>query len=77
VQWLVMFALTVLVIARFQRERLRHTALRSAIILALFLSGCGGSGAHISDTPAGTYQLTVTATSGSMAQNATLTLVVK
>jgi hypothetical protein len=51
------------------------------LILALLLCGCGGGGSgsrtNPNGTPAGTYQLSVTATMGSTAQNTVLTLVVQ
>jgi len=39
--------------------------------------GCGGGGNPPSDTAPGTYTLTVTATSGSIAKNVSLTLIVQ
>jgi hypothetical protein len=75
----------VLVIASLRRKRLRHNPLwhtvrGSMVLLGLLgcgLSGCGGSGPSVPGTPAGNYTVTVTATSGSTVQKATLTLVVK
>jgi hypothetical protein len=59
---------------------MRVTSLGSAV----FLAGCGGGGGATtqkptasSGTPAGTYTITVTATSGSTSPHASLALVVQ
>ncbi|HKW17129.1 MAG TPA: FG-GAP-like repeat-containing protein [Terriglobales bacterium] len=61
---------------RFTKVRLRSLPL----LLSLFLCACGGSGGTQSNpnaTPPGTYQISVTATSGSTSQSLLLTLTVR
>ncbi|MDR3735730.1 MAG: glycosyl hydrolase family 28 protein [Acidobacteriaceae bacterium] len=47
------------------------------VLVAGSMVGCGGGGNPPSDTVPGTYTLTVTATSGSIAKNVSLTLIVQ
>jgi hypothetical protein len=84
-KWFMMFLLTMLLNGWLQRERLRHKLLWHAVLGSLLLvllggglSGCGGAGPSTSKpgTPAGTYTVNLTATSGSTVKNTTLTLVV-
>lgn len=76
IQWLVMFLVAVLATAWLQRQRLRYKLLGGVIMLTFFLNGCGNSTLHPT-TPAGSYPITVTASSGAITQTTTLTLVVK
>jgi hypothetical protein len=56
---------------------------RALLMLLLFLVSCGGGGSSVGShsnpngTPAGTYTLSVTATSGSTTQAMPLTLIVQ
>jgi hypothetical protein len=66
----------------FLRNRKRLPSLVAPLIVLAFASlvGCGGSGSssHTTvGTPSGTYRATVTATSGSLSHNMTLTVVVQ
>jgi hypothetical protein len=62
------------------RQRARW-ALAGALFLVLAWAGCGGGGSTTSmgptSTPAGTYQVTVTANSATVSQNVTLSLTVQ
>jgi len=49
----------------------------AAILGVVFLAGCGGGSSSSPGTPAGTYTAMVTATSGSLSHNATVTVVVQ
>jgi hypothetical protein len=69
---LALFVLGVL-LTRKSRVRLAP-AVASATLGIAFLAACGGGS---SGTPAGTYTATVTATSGSLSHNATVTVVVQ
>ena len=75
IAWFVMLLLTTLGIALLQRERRRQIVLGCVALLMLLSSGCGSS-SH-SSTPAGTYNVTVSAMSGSTVQNASIKLIVK
>jgi hypothetical protein len=79
-----------LVFWRFAQTRRQRLALSAPIagvllFLALQIVGCGGGGSTgpppppppPTGTPAGTYMVTVTATSGNLSHNTTLTLVVQ
>lgn len=65
--------------------KLRHARgvlMMAMVVLAIMLAGCGGGGSAGSPppaqtgTPAGTYTLTVAATSGSVTHNMSLTVTV-
>lgn len=74
---LIVASVIVLVLtAWFRRLRFRLGYIAAAIILAAFLTSCGGGGSS-GGTPAGTYTLTVTATSASTSDSTSLTLVVQ
>lgn len=65
---------------RTARQRTRW-ALTASLLLLLAWAGCGGGGSTTpsgpASTPAGTYQVTVTASSTGVSQNVTLTLTVQ
>ena len=88
-QWLPLFLLTLLLAAVFLRfvhtRRLRLAGTLPFAVLVLFVllqvMGCGGGGSSgpppPTGTPAGTYTVTVTGTSGNTIHTTTLTLVVQ
>jgi hypothetical protein len=74
----------VLVLGRnHRRSKTSNLAVAAiAMIMILFLAGCGATGAGVrqspsNTTPPGTYSLTVVATSGTLQHAATLTLIVQ
>jgi Subtilase family len=86
--WLFAFlltaALTSLTLAKFARPSVRRRllpigAFAILLISAGYLSGCAGSGfpKTASGTPAGTYPITVTGTSGTVQHSTTVTLIVQ
>lgn len=84
-QWERLWAMTILglVVLAWSRPA-KDTAkcyLLLSVVVALFLSSCGGGQSspqpNRNGTPAGTYNLTVTATVGSAAQSTSLTLIVQ
>jgi phosphatidylinositol-3-phosphatase len=80
---LLILALATLAILAKRRARLLYmTPALTLVLLALLAAGCGGSSSSAppppsSGTPAGTYALTVTASSGSQTDTLSLTLNVK
>jgi hypothetical protein len=67
---------------RFARVALSACLVLMPIAAATLLGGCGGGGGSspappVTGTPAGTYTITVTATSGSTTGKTTLTLIVQ
>lgn len=80
--WLWAFALMgwVVLLGKGKTRRSIHRCLLCLPLLCLlFLCSCGGngSGSHTGGTPAGTYNLTLTAAVGSNSQSTTLTLIVQ
>jgi hypothetical protein len=86
--WLIAFALTLalvsLAIAKLGKRSARRLipigAFAVLLISAAYLSGCAGSGfpkVGVNGTPAGTYPITVTGTSGTDVHSTTVTLVVQ
>ena len=86
--WLLAFVLTLalasLSLAKFGRRNVRRLIPAGALALLLvsagYLSGCAGGFPELSKntgTPAGTYTITVTATSGSDVHSTTVTLIVQ
>jgi hypothetical protein len=75
--WFLAVLLSMLSIAFVPRERLRGAVLGAIVLLALLtgMSGCGNNGSAKS-TPSGTYSLVVKGTSGTMAANANITLII-
>jgi hypothetical protein len=72
-------ALAILVVSS-NKKRVRWSVAMAAVPALLICSCGGGSGGGRTNptaTPAGTYQLTVNATSGSTTQSVALTLVVQ
>lgn len=65
----------------FYRRRLPHLGLLAILFVVVGLSGCGGSSSSSSTsaltTPKGTYQVTVTGTSGSTTHTATYSLTIQ
>jgi hypothetical protein len=76
VQWMILLGVVLLTTAWFQRQRVKYTVVCGVLGLTFFLNGCGQSILHTT-TPAGSYPITVTASSGAITQNMTMTLVVK
>jgi hypothetical protein len=80
--WPILLAFFLPVIFLRPLTKRARSAVASAIILALFCGACGGGSAGSmavtggTGTPAGTYIIVVTATSGSLVHQAKLTLVV-
>jgi hypothetical protein len=67
---------------RFARVALSACLVLMPIVAATLIVGCGGGSSSttpppVTGTPAGTYMITVTATSGSATANTQLTLVVQ
>jgi hypothetical protein len=80
-EWSAMLLVPGLVLLR-NRRRLQALATSSAVLsMILLFVGCGGGGSGSSHstlgTPSGTYTVKVTATSGSLQQSTTLTVVVQ
>jgi apolipoprotein N-acyltransferase len=73
-----MLAAVLALIAAGVRRRPLTASFGFAVVLLLASVACGGGAAGVpSGTPAGTYQVTVTATSGSVNQSIPVTLQVK
>jgi hypothetical protein len=85
--WLLVSALSpALLAAGWKGKKKIPVAISGAFLLALFAGACGGTGSYNSSgnppprpsgTPAGKYQILVTASSSGISQTATLTLIVK
>jgi len=63
-----------------RRKKMLLPAFATLILLLIFLTGCGGKALQPSKTggtPAGTYQITVTATSGQLSHSASVVLTVQ
>jgi hypothetical protein len=64
--------------ASARRARLNALVLAAVLMMALLWAACGGETTNVPPadvgTPAGTYNITVTATSGSAVHTSTLTL---
>jgi hypothetical protein len=69
---LIGFTLLLLISLPFARQRRAKLGLVGSLVLLIGLTACSGS----SGTPAGTYPLTITGTSGSRTQSTTITLTV-
>jgi hypothetical protein len=61
----------------FKRKGLRAYFILAAFVGLLYVAGGGGTGPTQTTTPAGTYSLTLTGSSGNSTQSVTLTLVVQ
>jgi apolipoprotein N-acyltransferase len=64
----------IFVMARNRKLQWRFAGACAALLLAVGLSACGVGQSKAWTTPAGAYNLTVTATSGSVSRGYTLTL---
>jgi hypothetical protein len=60
-----------------KKNRLRLALLLMGLIALLSFAGCGGTGLQGLNTPAGTYQITVTATSATAQASTPVTLTVQ
>jgi hypothetical protein len=75
---LVLLTLALLAGSLRQQNGLSRRAWAGVVLLAALSVGCGGGSASVPQgTPAGTYTLTVTSTSGGVSHNMTLTLKVQ
>jgi hypothetical protein len=85
ISFVTLLTLSWLTIAKFGRRSLRRLipigAFALLLISAGYLSGCAGSGfpkvGSNTGTPAGTYPITVTGTSGADTHSTTVTLIVQ
>ena len=81
-QWLFYLLLSLALAASFKFRRRVPLALSAMLLLAVLAAGCASSGGSSGGggsmgTPAGTYQLVVTASASGISSNTTLTIVVQ